>query len=211
MQIISHRGYWSNLNDRNTCVAFDKSFDLGFGTETDIRDFCGELVISHDPPQEIGLSARTFFELYRKYNSNLPLALNIKADGLQDVLASLLKKIEIDNYFVFDMAIPDALIYMQKGLKVFTRQSEYEKEPAFYESADGVWIDCFYSEWVTVDVIDKHLKNGKKVCLVSPELHKRQYEQFWTTLRSMNVVENDQLILCTDNPEKAREFFYGKD
>ena len=56
MIILSHRGYWKSEEERNQEVAFHHSFDLGYGTETDIRDIQGKLVISHDMPQgnEIG-------------------------------------------------------------------------------------------------------------------------------------------------------------
>ena len=48
MEIISHRGYWFKNSEKNSDLAFRRSFSLSFGTETDIRDFDGELVISHD-------------------------------------------------------------------------------------------------------------------------------------------------------------------
>ena len=50
MKILSHRGFWREVAEKNKLVAFDYSFSLGFGTETDVRDFGGELVISHDIP-----------------------------------------------------------------------------------------------------------------------------------------------------------------
>jgi hypothetical protein len=68
--------------------AFDRSFSLEFGTETDLRDMGGELVISHDPALEGALSAETFFSAYNQSALDLPLALNIKADGLQKLLGA---------------------------------------------------------------------------------------------------------------------------
>ena len=50
MEILSHRGYWKTVTEKNTIIAFKRSFNLGFGTETDIRDLNGNLVISHDMP-----------------------------------------------------------------------------------------------------------------------------------------------------------------
>ncbi len=55
MIILSHRGYWKSEEERNQEVAFHRSFDLGYGTETDIRDIQGKLVISHDMPQGYNL------------------------------------------------------------------------------------------------------------------------------------------------------------
>ena len=91
MIILSHRGYWKEANEKNLPVAFERTFSLGFGTETDIRDFKSELVISHDIADENSISAKEMFEIYNKYDNTLPLALNIKADGLQIKLKELLE------------------------------------------------------------------------------------------------------------------------
>ena len=48
MIILSHRGWWKTRAERNMRDAFVRSFDAGFGTETDLRDICGKIVISHD-------------------------------------------------------------------------------------------------------------------------------------------------------------------
>lgn len=136
MKIISHRGYWKNIKKKNTISAFKKSFELGFGTETDIRDFNGELVISHDIPNssiEELIYVDDFFKLYKSIGNNLPLALNIKSDGLQEMLKNLIIKYDISNYFVFDMSIPDTLGYMKKNINYFSRQSEFEITPSLYK------------------------------------------------------------------------------
>ena len=78
MQIISHRGYWKHASEKNTYEAFKRSFSLGYGTETDIRDYHGELVISHDIPDADCMSFSDFLKLHTYYDKKLPLALNIK-------------------------------------------------------------------------------------------------------------------------------------
>lgn len=210
MLILSHRGYWKSAGEKNQFVAFERSFALGFGTETDIRDYQGNLVISHDIPDGECLSAATFFQAYCRVQSNLPLALNIKADGLQQKLFELLEIYKVENYFVFDMSVPDALLYLKHGLNTFTRQSEYESIPSFYHEASGVWIDCIKDDWVDEEVLTRHLKQGKKVCLVSPELHNRDYRPFWQKLTKMKIINDERLMLCTDHPQQAKEVFDDK-
>jgi len=83
MIIISHRGYWLDETEKNSLAAFNRSFSLGFGTETDVRDWDGKLVISHDPANSESLSLEQLLKLYLQYPSKPTLALNIKADGLQ--------------------------------------------------------------------------------------------------------------------------------
>ena len=207
MQILSHRGYWQTLEEKNTPAAFIRSFTLGFGTETDLRDLAGELVISHDLPLPGALSARELFTIYQQHHPSLPLALNIKSDGLQAPLLKLLAEYSIENYFLFDMSIPDALVCLKHGLKCFTRQSEYEPQPAFYAEADGVWIDGFHREWWDEALVLAHLDAGKKVCLVSPELHRRPHLPFWEKLATWNCLSHPNLLLCTDLPEAAQIIF----
>jgi hypothetical protein len=207
MEIISHRGYWRNVGEKNQEIAFRRSFELGFGTETDIRDASGKLVIAHDPPKGSEITVERFLQIYLEYDRSLPLALNIKADGLQTRLKVLLEKYLIANYFVFDMSIPDAIGYQQQGLKAFTRHSDIETVPYLYKSVIGVWIDGFESDWVDETAIITHLDAGKQVCIVSSELHKRDYRPFWERLAKMSIINHPYLMICTDYPEEAKKFF----
>lgn len=208
MIILSHRGYWKKITEKNQLIAFERSFSLGFGTETDIRDYNGELVVSHDIADKTSISVEQFFEIYNQYDKTLPLALNIKADGLQLKLKELLEKYNISNYFVFDMSVPDGLQYLNHNIKAFTRESEYEQTPSFYDEASGIWLDEFKGHWINKEIIEKHVNNSKKICIVSPDLHKREYEKEWSHYKLIEKELNiDNLVICTDYPESAKEFF----
>lgn len=208
MIILSHRGYWLEEAEKNSLVAFNRSFSLGFGTETDVRDWDGQLVISHDPANSECLTLEKFLKLYLQYPRQPTLALNVKADGLQAALQSKLKSFGIENYFLFDMAVPDSLLYLHRGMNTYTRHSEYEPVPPYYEKAHGVWLDEFDGHWLSDEVIEQHLSSGKAICIVSPELHKRSYEKEWQHYRDLEKkIGKDKLMLCTDMPESAKEFF----
>jgi len=208
MIVLSHRGYWEEVYEKNLLIAFERSFSLGFGTETDIRDYKGELVISHDIADEKCISVKEMFEIYNKYNSALPLALNIKADGLQAKLKELLLEYKITNYFVFDMSVPDGLHYLKQDIKAFTRESEYEKIPSFYEDACGIWLDEFQGHWIDKEVVTRHIKNNKQICIVSPDLHKREYKKEWQDYKEIEKeLRVNNMMICTDHPEEAKEYF----
>lgn len=208
MIILSHRGYWKEPAEKNTRLAFERSFSLGFGTETDLRDRDGKLVISHDMAGHDAMPAETFFEIYRSFSKSLPLALNIKADGLQVELKALLRHFQIDNYFVFDMAVPDSLLYARQQFTTYTRHSEFEPVPPYYELAQGVWLDEFNGHWLTDAIIEAHLAKGKSLCIVSPDLHRRDNTQEWDHYRQLEArIGRDRIMLCTDFPEQAQEFF----
>jgi hypothetical protein len=206
MKIISHRGYWLEAVEKNTNLSFERSFKLGFGTETDIRDYNGELVISHDIPSASSITIDDFFKLCIS-QSNILLALNIKSDGLQSVLKNKLEEFNIQNYFVFDMSVPDTIAYIKNGIKYFSRQSEYEIDPIFYNQSEGVWLDSFNEQWFDLDLILNHIHNGKKVAFVSPELHGRDQLSLWKFIKANNLFELNEVILCTDFPELASKYF----
>ena len=216
MQILAHRGFWG-LQDStkqikpNSLESFKHAFQNGFGIESDLRDFDLQLVISHDMPTSQALRAQSLFALYKNFSHNPPIALNIKADGLQNLLKKLLKKYQIQNYFCFDMSVPDMRIFAQNGLNFFTRISEIEQNCVLYDEAQGVWCDEFYSHWISESTILTHLENGKKVAIVSPELHKRQYLSAWRNYKQIiesNALSGDsRIFLCTDFPHLAKEFF----
>ncbi len=209
MIVLSHRGYWQTSSQKNNAGAFARSFHLGFGTETDLRDLDGELVIAHDPAQAGALPAEVLFEMHAAINPTLPLALNIKADGLHPWVLAAFDRFGLTGSFVFDMSVPDARGYLAAGIPCFTRQSELELEPSFYDVAEGVWLDGFESEWFTEDVIVRHLAANKRVCVVSPELHRRPHTAFWNQLALMRCASDPRLMLCTDLPEDALRVFHG--
>jgi hypothetical protein len=204
MRIISHRGLWLSNQEKNSYVAFNRSFKEGFGTETDVRDFNSKLVISHDTPCGDELSFRSFLDLAKKCGAET-LALNVKADGLAHHFQKELLEFDDLDYFFFDMSVPDMRAYFDYGLPVFTRMSEVERNPAWLDRAAGVWLDCFESEWFKNDLIIELLNDGKQVCLVSPELHGRDNKIFWEMISEIS--SEPKLILCTDFPLMAMNFF----
>jgi hypothetical protein len=209
LEILSHRGYWKTPAEKNAAVAFARSFELGFGTETDVRDLGGRLVISHDPPGHDAMPIERFLEAYRASGIAAPLALNIKADGLQGMLKRALDATGVTTAFVFDMAVPDALGYLREGFTVFTRHSELEPTPAYYDRAAGVWLDAFFGQWYNLDTIVRHLDAGKQVCLVSPDLHRRDHRPTWDLLGNSGLLDRPGLMICTDFPEEARSVLHG--
>lgn len=208
MQILSHRGFWLSLEERNKKEAFIRSFDAGIGTETDLRDICGKIVISHDMPKGDEIS---FEEVLQIMNGrNLPLALNIKADGQAEAIKALLLKYNHTNYFCFDMSIPDMVVQVNSGLTVFSGKSDILSNVVLFDKVSGIWLDSFYSDWFLAQDIDDLINQGKKVCIVSADLHKRDTHKQWEIIKNSKSFNNDNLLLCTDKPLEAKEFFYGK-
>lgn len=167
----------------------------------------GHAVISHDPPSGHVQTLDEFLELHSRSGSSLPLALNIKSDGLQDLIAAALEKHGVRDYFLFDMSVPDLRASLRRGLRCFTRQSDLEPTPVLYNECEGVWIDTLEHDWLHRDHLLKLTSDGKRGALVSPELHGRPHRPSWEKFLEWKLTDQNGLFLCTDLPEEAKSFF----
>lgn len=204
---LAHRGAWTDADERNTLAAFEAAFARGWGAEIDVRDLGGELVVSHDPPAPGALPLTAVLDAFRAAGCPGALAVNVKADGLEALTADRLGGVGRDRWFAFDMSVPDTLRYARAGLPWFTRHSDLEADPALYADAEGVWLDDFAGGFVRADRIEAHLAAGKRVAVVSPELHGRDHRRDWETWRTWDAWSSPDVLLCTDHPLEAEEVF----
>lgn len=208
MKIIAHRGYWNNLVKRNSPQALLTALEKGYGFESDVRDYQKKLVISHDIADEFSQEVEEVFKWLNEFGDKYTFAINIKADGLKELLLTFINTYHISNYFLFDMSVPQMVEFRKSGLRYFTRQSEVEPNPCMYENAAGVWIDGFWSiNWITEELLQQHIRVGKEICLVSPDLHGNDdYREFWKKIKDYNL-DFSKVMLCTNHPDEAREYF----
>ena len=69
-----------------------------------------------------------------------------------------------------------------------------------------IWEILVYKEiQFELKEIKNILNQDKEVCIVSPDLHKREYKKVWNIYRNINGI-----MLCTDYPMEAKEFFNVK-
>jgi hypothetical protein len=208
MQVICHRGYWKTIDEKNSVRAFRRAFQLGLGTETDVRDCHGRLVISHDCAMGGEMLLDDFLDLASEgvSQSHKPtLALNVKSDGLVKYLTESVRRFPMLDCFAFDMSIPDMRSYFGSGIEVFTRMSEVEQPPVWLDRSAGVWLDGFEGDWFGCDTLFSLLRLDKRIVVVSPELHGREFEPLWAIIQEFRGYPN--LMLCTDRPEEAMKFF----
>jgi hypothetical protein len=209
MKLLAHRGHWLERAEMNSFHAFERAWSNGYGIETDVRDLGGTIVISHDPPERGVRTLDEFLAAYAARGKATTLALNVKADGLSSTIAKATEKYRVENFFVFDMSVPDSLHYLRAGVPVFVRLSEYEPESALLDRAAGVWLDAFEREWWTLDTLRSLRSRRKSVAIVSPELHRRPHEALWHTLKGLERETLSGVMLCTDFPDAASEAFAG--
>ena len=213
MQFIAHRGFWKSRDELNTTTAFNRAFENGFGVETDVRDLDGSVVVCHDMPRQGALTLLEFLEGYTARQSIAYLALNIKSDGLQYEIKRLLNQFKIENYFLFDMSVPDCLLYIKNKLRVYCRRSQYEPISSLSDLSQGVWLDHFGEGFVSPDWIDQAITSGKPATIVSPELHGHSHHEAWMSWKSVlgryDPIAIGGISLCTDLPDEAQNYFAG--
>lgn len=207
MTTLAHRGFWTAADERNTLAAFRAAFAHGWGVELDVRDLDGELVISHDPPASGALGFAAVVDAFLAAGSPGQLAVNVKSDGLETMIARALRDVDPARWFAFDMSVPDSLRYADAGLPHFSRHSDLEPAPALYAGACGVWLDDFAGGFISEARIAAHLDAGKHVAVVSPELHGRDHVAAWDEWRDWTVWSEPDVHLCTDHPTQAEEAF----
>lgn len=210
MEYLAHRGLWKERGERNTLDALFKALDGGYGLETDVRDLDGRLVVSHDMPRTgSAVDLEALFEYYAKGGHDSTLAINVKADGLQEPLKRLLGEYGIRSYFVFDMSVPDTLGYLSGGFRVFARKSELESHPELEMGACGVWLDELTRPWIDAGTVAREVAKTQGLCIVSGELHGRPNAAQWGFIKAAleSGAASDRLMLCTDLPEEAERYF----
>ncbi len=211
MHFLAHRGNTlkPEPEKENLPHTLKDALDKGFGIETDIRDFNGELVISHELPKASSPKLSEFLRIIPKLKMGQAIAFNIKSDGQHKLLKSMLDDYPaLKNIFFFDMSVPTLYLFSKFLPKenLATRVSDIEPEPNLYDSVQWVWIDCFTRDFDEWGKAKKYLLGGKKLAFISPELHKRPHTPFWRELKE-NFPRDEGVYLCTDYVEDAVSFF----
>jgi glycerophosphoryl diester phosphodiesterase len=200
MEIYAHRGVWTEKSDQNTLSSIQKAFDEGFGVETDIRYRNGRLVIGHDINSEF-IDFEEVIDIW-VLSGYLPLALNVKEDGLAPMLSSVLRGTKFNDArgcFLFDMSAPEEISYNKCNLTVAKRVSEHEPLSRFSESPPYIWLDSFKEIWW--ETMREAFTNSKsKIVVVSEELHGRDH----LNLLEIGIVDFAYGI-CTDFPGEWKQ------
>lgn len=208
--ILAHRGLWESPSEANSREAILRAFDEGFGIETDLRATqSGKVIICHDAIC-LDSDAPTFdwlLEAHQSISPNSILALNIKADGLHSLIKNQLLSFAVNQYFLFDMSVPDLLSGSTSGLRQFGRASCYEDPAPLSAFVSGLWVDCFNEAFPSLSDIQTLSQAWSDLAFVSPELHGRSHHVFWQDLKSIGCLDGCNFMLCTDLPRLAVEYF----
>jgi hypothetical protein len=173
-----------------------------FGVEVDIRSHGNQLYLHHDPFQ----NGENFEEWLKFYNHAI-LILNVKEEGLESRLISLMKKYGVDDYFFLDQSFPFLVKTAKKNEKrCAIRVSEFENIETAMSLAgeiDWIWVDCFTRFPLTAKDAKKLQNKGNfKLCFVSPELQGRlDIEHIKEFIQDIELLGIKGDAVCTKYPE----------
>lgn len=189
------------VRHRINTVAELNSVDSSLGVEIDVRSGPSGLYLAHDPFVE----GESLTHWLSRFHHQL-LIVNVKEDGLEPEVTSLLRTHSVKNYFFLDQAMPTLIKRGLAGIRDSAiRFSEYESIETVIKLANlssWVWIDFFHSPKLDVGLIQV-LKNLQlKVCLVSPELHGiERSEEIQVIKKRLGKAIASIDAVCTKNTE----------
>lgn len=163
------------INHRINTISELKSVPNSYGVEIDVRDYNKDLVLSHDP-----FCGGDLFEKFIANYDKSTLIINVKSEGVEFDVLNLLKQKKVDDFFLLDssFSIINKLIAMGEK-RYAARFSEIESIQSVYKlagKANWVWIDCFSSYPLTVEMFNELKNKGFKICICSPDLVNRPEE-----------------------------------
>lgn len=197
--IYAHRGMWESVDNQNTLDSCLLAKKHDFGVELDVRSNFGNLYLSHD--QDKSRTTNLFSEVM---NLRVPIAINLKEDGLLKRISKMSNLMKVPGTFVFDGSLPEMVQARKMGISHALRISEYEEKLPW--DPDFVWLDSFESDWWvnSESIFDMFAKQN--VVVVSPELHGRESGEVWHYLKSITKSKNLKIGICTDEPMRFYEY-----
>jgi hypothetical protein len=138
------------------------------GVEIDVRSSGQDIILEHEPFKE-----GQIFTKWLEHWQGQSLILNVKEEGIEERTLELLSSYPNLEYFFLDQSFPFLARTIKSGNKnTAVRVSDLESvETALLMKCNWVWIDCFLGDWNFLPGVIRRLQNdGKKICLVSPEL-----------------------------------------
>jgi len=199
-RIFAHRGLWTSPGEQNSRSAIENAFLSGFAVETDVREYLGRIVLSHDVPN----SALDLHELALTGVDRF--AINIKQDGMLEKFQIYRDEILSSDSFLFDGSIPEMYKARTMGLPHALRMSEFEQDIPW--KSDYLWIDGFESDWWLGDSRFRGLAEDFHLIFVSPELHGRSHNNAFDWFAELNAKEDFLFSVCTDFPLELKRYLY---
>ena len=144
-----------------------------YGVEIDVRDFNKSLIINHDP----FLNGESLNLFLRKFRHRF-IIFNVKSEFIELKIINLVKRYKLKNYFFLDSSFPMIRTLIGMGEKnIACRVSDEEDIKTALNLKNRIkwiWFETQFPYKKSFNKLKILKKNNFKVCLVSPDLHKKK-------------------------------------
>ena len=185
-----------------------KNTDHNFGVEVDVRSINKKLILNHEPFQK-ATSLDTFL---KKFNHKF-LILNVKEEGIENLILNYVKKNRIKNYFLLDVTVPKIFQFIKNKKKnnLCLRISKFERLNQlnfFNKKIEWIWVDTFDNK-IPLNINDLEGYSKKfKLCLVSPELVKTNNIDVTKFIKINKYKLNFFSAVCSKNIKTWEKYGY---
>jgi len=171
---------------------------IDYGVEIDLRSDLHHIYLEHDAFKK----GELFIEWIKNFHGKL-IVLNVKEDGLEERIESILKDSNVHNFFYLDQPFPTLKRTCDRNVSAAARVSDYEKIDSIHGlNHDWLWIDSFSGDWNHLsEAIEYCRANGVHSCLVSPELQGRSLETKESDLLINSPLMAEIDAICTKRPD----------
>ncbi len=148
-----------------------KRINNNLGVEVDLRSDKNDIYLHHEPFKK----GELFSKWLKNFNHKI-IVLNVKEEGLENKILKILKMRKIKKFFFHDQTFSTMLKNMKKT-KVSIRYSEFEdlkKKNKLFTFIKWLWVDNFSEIKISKKFYSFLKANRVKICLVSPELIKKE-------------------------------------
>jgi hypothetical protein len=187
------------IKHRINTISELKKIPKKFGVEVDLRSNKKDIYLHHNP-----FSKGVLFNKWVKYYDHKLIVLNVKEEGLEKKIVTILKKNKIKDYFFHDQTF-SSLLKNKKITKVSIRISEYEelkKKKYLFKYIKWVWVDHFNIFELNEQLYRLLKKQKVKICIVSPELvNLKNIEKIIVLKKILKVKKYIIDAVCTKRPD----------
>jgi hypothetical protein len=174
------------------------------GVEIDLRSNGGHIIVAHDV-----FAAGPRFETWLSSFHHAFLVLNLKEEGLEDEVRTILASRGVKSWAFLDQSFPYLVRSLERNeTNVMVRVSEFESPTAvlkLFPRPKWVWLDSFTGKWPSYRTVGSLKRAGFSIMVASPELHARKDVEEIFRIKAIFQASSVAIdAVCTRRPELWR-------
>ena len=144
-----------------------------YGVEIDVREYRGRLILQHEP----FVTGEKLEVFLKKFNHKF-IIFNVKSERIEFKILHYVKKYKLKKYFFLDSSFPmikNLINLKEKNIACRVSDEEDIKTALnLKQKVIWIWFETLFPFKKSYPILKKLKKNNFKICIVSPDLHKKK-------------------------------------